>query len=275
MEILTGGNESFKDLKLSWNLFIDNYQAFIKTEIFAFSAFFATILSGLAFLTSAIIIFPGSLTFESILLLIVFLVILGFNFLFYGFLSCQYGLSYDIMSSGDLFTEFRRLFNYFKRFWWQYSLITFLIYLPTLFSPVNTLLSNTIRIQGIESVIGPLNPFKILIYFFFEFLWFVVFIELYPSVTSRESLRTSIFENFTILKGNIGRLFTSIGLYYFFFKVPIIILYIISISSPWNQFTPLIEIINIINSIFVLISSLLGPPIVSLIATRIYVSVSH
>lgn len=272
MKSITDGNEAFKDLKLSWILFFENYRAFITTEIFAIVAFLATILSALAFLAGLTLIFSGSLATEFFVLLIVFLVILGFNFLFYGFMSCQYGLSYDIMSSGDLFTEFRKVFYYFKRFWWQYSLITFLIYFPTIFSPVNTLLPNTIQIQGLELLIGPLTPLKLIIYFVIEYIWFVVFIELYPSITSQGRLRTSIKENFTILSKNMGRLFTSFGLYYIIFKVPIIIFYSITITPPWNQLSPHYEVITMINDFYILISSLLGPPIISLIATRIYVS---
>jgi hypothetical protein len=272
IKFLTGGNEAFKDLKLSWILFLENYWAFITTEIFAFGAFLAIILSAVAFLTSLTLIFSGSLATEFFVRLIVFLVILGFNFLFYGFLSCQYGLSHDIMSSGDLFTEFRKTFYYFKRFWWQYSLITFLIYFPTIFSPVNTFFSNTIQIHGLELLIGPLNPLKLIIYFIIEYLWFVVFIELYPSITSQTKFRKSIKENFTILYKNMGRLFTSVGLYYIIFKVPIIIFYSITITPPWNQLSPHFEVITMINGLYILISSFLGPPIISLIATRIYVS---
>lgn len=267
-----GENESFKDLKLSWTLFIQNYRAFIATELFAFIAFLITIISALVLMTALTLIFPDSFTLEFIVRLLVFLVILGFNFLFYGFLSCQYGLSHDIMSSGDLFTEFKKSFFYFRRFWWQYSLVTFLIFFPTIFSPINTLLSNTIRIQGIEFLIGPFTPFKIVIYFLIEYVWIVAFIELYPGISSHGSLLKSSKENFTILKGNLARLFTSVGLYYLIFKTPIIIFYIVSLSSPWNQISLLIGVINVLNSLYILISSLLGPPIVSLLATRIYVS---
>lgn len=275
MTASVGTNESFKDLKLSYVLFIQNFRAFIATELFAISAFVITIACGLIFIASISLIFPASLTLETIVTVFVFMVILGFNFLFYGFLSCQYGLSYDIMRSGDLFTEFKKSFSYFRRFWWQYSLVTFLIFFPTIFSPINTAFSNTIQFQGIEYLIGSITPLKVLIYFMVEYIWFVTFVELYPSITSHGSLLQGFKENFTILRRKMMRILTSIGLYYMIFKIPIIMMYIVSLLIPNNQNLNVIGMINFLNSLYILVSSLLGPPILSLIATRIYVSLKQ
>ena len=127
------------DFSQSWQAFRANYKAFLFTELFAGMAFLLTTMFVWGTISLIYVLSPGlsvselyanisegfriSRMYRSLTL------ILG-SWVFFGFLNCQFGLAYDIMSSGDQFAEFKSSFSYFKKFWWQYPVLTFLLLLP-------------------------------------------------------------------------------------------------------------------------------------------------
>jgi len=283
---MTKQSEIKSDFKVSWQMLKMNYKAFLATELFAF-------------LTALILL----LLFSGIVILIYFLAptlsledlrtqlndysrfqfsTIGTIFLavgqvlLVGLLYCQYGLSYDIMSTGDLFSEFKRAFWYFKRYWWQYLLISLISGLG-LFIPV-----------GIQMIKLPITIGNVLIdsgLIIVRYLLLFVFIILsgiiLPSLTAQGSLKNSFKEASRIIKKYPKRLFKTWIRFFLMFLLPIIILSItIDVlffyfsESGWGIQTSTIYLVFIvIYLVFYLVFLFLAIPLSTLISTRIYNSV--
>lgn len=270
------------DFKVSWQMLKANYRAFLMTEIFALVSFFAAILLTVAILAIVIASVP-SLTFEDvknhsllkddIRYSIIGTVFMGLSHtLVVGFLNCQYGLAYDVMSSGDMFSEFKRAFKYFQRFWWQYMLFSiisvFVIFIPRSddFYDFNKITSNIYFRIGIVII-------QLVIYFIFT----VISSGTLPSVTAQGSFRNSFVETFRILKKYPKRILKTWGTFFLIFIFPPVVLAFVrmelynyfSYSSPPFHFI----ILDIILSLLYLNYLFIGYPLKTLISTRIYNSV--
>jgi hypothetical protein len=97
---------------------------------------------------------------------------------------------------------------------------------------------------------------------------YIALIEIFPSLIEVKKLRQCIKENFSILRQNFKRVFVSVAFYYLIFRGPMFIVDItrILIVNSEEAFL-LFNFIFLISSIF---NVLIGLPILSLIATRIY-----
>ena len=264
-------SETKRDFRIAWQSLKDNFKAFLATELFAALAFILTIfiLGSILIIVVSLIPsvslsdFAGQLSDNfGISHIFRFLTGLIAFSLFNAFLNCQHGLAYDIMSSGEMFAEFKNAFTYFKRFWWQYPLLTFVLLI------YNSLFSTGPRIEGsgpnflditfdfiqILIIIGKLILF---------FIWFIIFIHTFPSLTSQGNFKRSFIESFRIIKSNPKRIISTWGFYFLIFIVPIILL---GILVGVYEYTVLYVICGII---FILIT-LIGIPMLSLIACGIY-----
>jgi hypothetical protein len=273
-------SETITDFKISWQLFKENYKAFIATEVFAF---LALIIFYLLFLTIVVIVFAALPNFTpadliprfpeyrkapfiltSVISVLAYLVVSGF-------LYCQFGLAYDIISSGDMFTEFKKAFSYFKEHWWKYILLTFVtgfgFFLPDR--------------RGISESPLPLrNIFEkwffllVIIRFFILFFLLVLFSGTLPSVTAQGSLKNSFIESFRIVKKDYKRLLSTWGIYFLTFSGPVFILSLImAIIIPSIIGTFWLPIFSVLLLLAYLYKLFIGFPFLSLIATRIYNSV--
>ncbi|WP_371804990.1 hypothetical protein [Candidatus Lokiarchaeum ossiferum] len=249
------------DFKLSLQAFRNNVKAFMGTELFAFLFFvvgmFISVLITLIYLNVKV---------EEIAEPLVILMLLpGFLisiWLFQTMLTCQYGLAFDIMSSGDMFAEFKGSFSYFKRFWWQYPLLSLIFTLSGFFTQFDL---------PIKFFITEVNV-QIMLYTPLTYCLTVLFIEIFPSLTSSSNLKASFKENFLILKQNPKRLLATWGIFYIIFQfIPSIVIFIISLLSNL-LFEELITIIIFITLIVVMLfwMFVIGYPVMTLIATRIY-----
>jgi uncharacterized BrkB/YihY/UPF0761 family membrane protein len=118
-------SETKKDFRNAWDLFKENYKAFLSTEIFAGIAFlisfilisllFGLIISSFSPLTLREVItdFSSNMVLSHIYRIVISLTCM---WIFFGFLNSQFGLSYEIMSSGEMYAEFKSSFGYFKNF---------------------------------------------------------------------------------------------------------------------------------------------------------------
>ncbi len=272
-------SNSLDDIKISWSLLKSNWRAFIATELFAFF----------------------SLTFVALLFIVVYFVIgyiiplpslfldssppqdkRGFSFFFFGiifflsFLNCQYGLAYDIISSGDMFAEFKGSFTYFKRNWFPYSLLPFLlVWLHSLFQGMRIIW--IVLIGDMTNIRAETNEFELLRSFILGFVFFVLLVSTLPSVTAQSGnskigrIKQGFIENFRLVKRRPRRLFSTLGLFYLIFNLPstiislfIILFYDSLIGSIW------LLVILILYTLLLLIGLLIGTPISTLIVTRIY-----
>ncbi|MFX0090682.1 MAG: hypothetical protein ACFFBD_02875 [Candidatus Hodarchaeota archaeon] len=272
-------NQLFAEIKtdfvISWQALKENWKAFIGTEIFGFVALIVTTLAtGLVLILLSFVLtssFPNFFDLEPRRSNF-FLTFFGLM-LFFAFLSCQYGLAYDIMSSGDMFAEFKGAFTYFRRHWFHYIILTFLVgWIQTLFHPETLVLQILIRRWVVP--LGSIDILYGVLLLISRFLWFVVFINALPSITAQGSFKQSFIENYRILRKHPKRLVITWGIFFCIFSIPSFILSVIEImffdqliNSIWGL---LLTILVVTSS---LVGILLGTPMTALIATRMYNSV--
>ncbi len=265
-------SESFEDFRISVKLLKENSNAFLLTELFSFASVIMVAVS-MAILVILITFLVPTLSFkpwyENIVLIISGILFTFFAILIlFSFLGCQYGLAFDIMSSGDMFAEFKGSFTYFRHHWKEYTFLTVLI------GWVGTLLPLDIRITA---EILPLNDDTIFLIgrlFFqaaFYFLWFVLLINTLPSISAQGSLKGSFIESYRIFRKDSTRLFKTWLTYFLIFIGPTILLLLISMVLYNLINSPLVwDIIMIIRISLFTFFFLIGSPLMALIATRIY-----
>jgi hypothetical protein len=268
-----------QDFKNSWQMLKENYKAFILTEIFALFAFITFIFVTFLILFLIISLLPGITLDElsetisekyrlSMSFRLYFA--LAFLIIFMGFINSQFGLANDIMKSGEMFAEFKGSFLYFKKNWWQYFILTVVIYSlggilhgPIPFSPHKEFLPNNLaNFDGFLFIL--LQILRMVIYFG----WFILTIHAFPSVTSRNQLKLSLKETFFILKQNPKRVIKTWGVYYLIFRLPIMIL--VTFFFYLDNSSPFLIIIGILAVIIFLLEIFVGFPLLSLLATGIY-----
>jgi hypothetical protein len=259
------------DFSQSWQAFRANYKAFLFTELFAGMAFTLTTMLVWGTISLIYVLSPNlsvselytniSEGFRISRLYRSLTLILG-SWVFFGFLNCQFGLAYDIMSSGDQFAEFKSSFSYFKKFWWQYPLLTFLLLLP---HPIFAVITN--RRSGGSPPIPSLetgNLWIALLQLMLFFILVVFFVETFPSLTAHGRFKDSFIENSRIVRHNWRRLITTWGVYTLIFLAPGFLIGMVSIllePALW---------LFILGMIYFLLISIFGFPMLSLISTGIY-----
>ena len=280
---MTEQSEIKNDFKVSWQMLKMNYKTFLATELFAFLTALILLLlfSGIVIL---IYFLAPTLSLENLRTQLndysrfqfstigtIFLAIV--HVLLVGLLFCQYGLSYDIMSTGDLFSEFKRAFWYFKRYWWQYLLISLISGLG-LFIPVGRQMINLPITIGNVLIDSSLIIARYLLLFVFIILSSIIL----PSLTAQGSLKNSFTEASRIIKKYPKRLFKTWIRFFLMFLLPIIILSItidvlffyFSESGSWIQTSVIYLVFIVTYLVFYLVFLFLAIPLSTLMATRIY-----
>ncbi len=268
--------ESIEDIKISWYLLKQNWKAFLGTSLFAF---FAMLVAILGFAFSLMIIdqfYPvpsfhegrGKLSpyINPFTLTLSYLIFLAF-------LSCQYGLAYDVISSGDMFAEFKGAITYFRLHWRWYPLLTAMIgWFHLLFMPQRAIM---LVLSGREDEFPNIDlPLAILLELFallLHYTMFLLFINTLPSITAQGNLKQSFRDNFAILRKIPKRMVVTWGLFFLIFLIPSFFFSSISVlvgkestSSTWWALTAIFSVGGFVLGIII------GAPIMSLIATRIY-----
>lgn len=283
---MTEPSEVKKDFIVSWKMLKLNYKAFLATELFA-SLSVLIVFSLLIGIVSLIYFLAPALSLEDLrsqlfdyprhqIYIIETLFFALAYILLVGLLYCQYGLSYDIMSTGDLFSEFKRAFWYFKRYWWQYLLLSFISGLG-LFIPVGS------QVIKLPNTIGNvlLDSSLIIVRYLLLFVFFIISSIILPSLTAQGSLKNSFTEASRIIKKYPKRLFKTWIRFFLMFLLPIIILILISYvlffyfsESGWQMPISNTYLVFIVTYfVFNLVFLFLAIPLSTLIATRIYNSV--
>ena len=271
-----------KDFKNSWQMLRQNYRAFLSTEIFAIFAFIfvmTIVISGVfLFFYFNPHLHPEDIRsdFELNMLSFIYRItaaILAFIVLS-AFMYSQVGLAYDIMSSGDMYAEFKSSFSYFKKHWFHYSFLALILQGVNIFIMSFSGDEDGFKFGGPSRpsvMLGQISIVSVIIVIFLtlvSFLWFTLIVHSVPSVTAQGSLKNAFLESFRILRSDPKRVLLTWGVYFIIFFLPgIIIEYIISyyiISSGGFIFMMVLLVINILYHIF------LGLPMMSLIATGIY-----
>ncbi len=260
-------SETKKDFRNAWTSLKENYRAFLSTEIFAGLAFLITIiLTSLTVGTIASLLtsippreiytnFGSNFVVSHIVRIGIMMLCM---WIFFGFLNCQFGLAHEIMSSGEMYAEFKSSFGYFKKFWWQYPVLTFVIMSATILMPLNFrfdifLVNNSL-------------VFALLVAIIF-FLWFIIFISTLPSVTFQGNFKHAFIESFRMVKGDFKRLVSTWGIFFLVFFAPGFLIMIMSaLSSSWIFY-------YVLSFVYTIILAFVGFPFMSLLATGLYKNV--
>lgn len=272
-------SETKNDFKNSWKLLRENYRAFLLNGVFSLISFLTVML--LAALITGILglVFPilslENISREFILesnfariyrSFFIFIAIM----VFFSFLACQYGLAYDIMSSGDMFTEFRNSFQYFKKHWLRYSLNSILIRAIEMFV---AMLYFLLISRGRNSEGPPPTPqvefviIGIIILSAGVFTSSIIFNNVLSSITSQGKMWVALKENFKILKNQPRRIISTYGLFFLTLRLPGYVIIIITIANFNTMFFPVILIVFSSIGFFEII---ITNPMYALISTNIY-----
>ena len=273
-------SETKTDFRISWQFLKANYKSFLATELFAFLAFIVVISIMMGILVLIFVLSPELalsdlipiITEDREITIRVWLIIPILAYLtMVGFLYCQFGLAYDIFTSGDMFTEFRKAFSYFKAHWWKYILLTFVtgfsFFIPDNITHVRT---ETSHWSTSDALIITFEVIRFLIFF----VVLVVFSSTIPSVTAQGNLKNSFKESFRIVKKEWKRLAKTWGIYFLIFIAPSFVLSVVlQLTYPVLVGTAWITVIRVIAIILQVYKLFIGFPMLALIATRIYNSV--
>jgi len=268
-KMINMSDESLIDLKIAFKLYFDYKKEYIHTSIMFFMGIFF-----LVFVTIFVVLniidedyYQLNELARLVIGLIILVVFCCVLFLLLAFARTIFGLTYDIMTSGELFTEFKRSIIYFKKFWIFFSLFSIPFFLIIFIDQLIGLFFILRFINTNEDYRTFLIPVKVFVYLF-DFLTYVLLIEILPSMIAVKKVSQSIKENFQILRSHFRRIFLSIGFYYLIFRGAMFFVDISRLLLVSNEVTFLV-----FNLIFLVVSFahvIIGIPILSLISTRIY-----
>ncbi len=263
-------NGTRRDFRESWKLLKSNYRAFLGIELFAIGAFLLTILAlfAIQFALDPNFVFTFSSGMIQSMHYRVVIIAIGFMLLT-TFINCQTGLAYDVMSSGEMFTEFRSAFSYFRQHWWKYILITFLMGGLGLSINAGGLPRQPGFPDYFPSPDTPLGIFIMLVAFVIGFLWHCLFVQSLASINAQGSFIRSIRESYRIFRANPKRVLSTWGLYYLIFFFPSFLFeLILGILNPSLEESGFI--MGIFFLIYALIVIFIGLPMHALLVTGLY-----
>ncbi|MFW9992943.1 MAG: hypothetical protein ACFFD4_12950 [Candidatus Odinarchaeota archaeon] len=261
--------ESLVDIYIAFKVYLDYKRAYISVFIVFMSGIVALVFSGILFMKTVVL--DNIFQLNEDLRLLIILPVLAFLFSVYFFLIAYtntiFGLTYDIMTSGELFTEFRRSITYFKKLWPFFMIFMLPIALIILAEQFFGLFLIIQFIATNEDNRLFLLLVKIPAYSL-EFLIYVLLIEIFPGITATKQLNQSMSENREILRKNFRRVLLSVGFYFLLFRIPMFVVDIARILLVSSEETLLL--CNIAFLIVTLLNAVVGMPILSLVSTRIY-----
>lgn len=251
------------DIIIGWKLLSQNFKPFLGIVLFTFlasfliNAFFGSFYIMIQQAKGNTKIFENGIPIPALILLVVLQM-----FFILAFSNSAYGLSYDILSSGDMFAEFRGAFNYFRHYWWQYtvlSLVTgflqFFILIPEFSQSTNNPWIEFLFYFGISLV-------SLILQSLFSFT--------FPSVTKQKKIRIAFQENWKIFKTNRKRVVKTLLWYNLIFAVPLVIitdLMLIIVNIAEN---PNIWGLLLLGLVIVTVGSTIVGGLRAIIVTRIY-----
>ena len=281
-------NEAKKNIFISYNLLKENWLAFAKTEIVALSIMVLIIvLSILVTNFLSILSINVNIQNTNFQLVLNFLFVNCVLLIFLTILTCQFGLANDIFTSGHMFADFHNIFNYFNRHWLTYTLLAFVLYFnqflldPITIFPIMSLM-DTIHILPFGlPLFDDIRPdfyssriiFRQILMAIIKITTLILFVGILPGVTIKKNFKTAIQENFRFLRRNFLSISFTWLIYFAIFILPIMTFNILMVPI-FHEITsnvsliPLGLIYLLINLIFLFLSI----PFMSILATRIYLS---
>ncbi len=264
-----------KDVQIGWKIFKENIKIFIGFEMFILlTSFIIVILSViiliiLAFSISTVVPFEPTPVFFFALGVIATVP----NFVIIIILSgCIYGLNYDLISSGDEYTEIKNAFWYFNRYWWQYLIIGVLQGFISLIWSASEMIEQITQFDPNANPFTLYGPFQDLVFLALimissQIIYWLLSLMM-PSVTATGKLCTSFKENFVIFRNEWKRLGYLFAFTFIFGSVTTIITTYLLYNQQYAANTP--PIILILYAVSTIFNIFVLSPLLSIILTRVY-----
>jgi hypothetical protein len=270
----TNFESTLQDFRVSWKLLKANYRAFLSTELFAIGAAVVTVVSLFLIFWLFNPNYPLDFSENMIRSLNYRWLVITFGYIILtAFMHCQTGLAYDIMSSGEMYAEFKSTFKYFRQNRFKYVIISLLLggmEVSFSFFPAYGRFENNhfFAIPPIEYIIGIGIGMAFLI-IAIKYVWNSIFIQALASINAQQSLKKSLIESIQIFRANPRRILTTWALYFLIFVIPGVIIDILLnvIAYYFESFLWVGLIIMIAWNLCVL---LVGLPMRALIVTGLY-----
>ncbi len=264
-----------KDVSIAWKIFKENFKVYLGFELFVLLSSFAVVIISiiifilLAFSISLVIPFePSPVFFFSMGMLATVP-----NFVIVIILSgCIYGLNYDLISSGDEYTEIKNAFWYFNRYWWQYLIIGCLQGIVTLIWSARESINRITQFDPNANTFALYGSLEDLVILFIIMLcaqiiyWLLAL--MMPSVTATGKVLDSFRENFVIFRTEWKRIGYLFIFTFFIASVPTIITTFFLFNQQYVENTP--PILLILYALFTIINILVISPMMSIVLTRVY-----
>lgn len=293
-------SEVKNNYKISYNLLIENWKPFVKTELFTLIAIILILLVLKIFsmfyqLNFFIVqkIREGSGTQVQIQLLIYFNLIVILNLILLTFLTSQFGLANDIFTSGHMYAEFSSSFTYYRRHKFSYAMLTLIIFWsefltdPLSLLPLVALFEKStiipVGISSLPSTSNFLNDINFLgtvqrdvLLDFVQIISILLIVEILASITKTNNLKTAIKEDFAILKKNKYLISITWLIFLIIFILPETILNILLLLIMKSFFSNgSLVILGILHLVIVLAFLFISMPFMVLLSTRMYVSLHN
>jgi hypothetical protein len=245
--------------KFAIEILRDYWRPLYGAQLFAFLSFLIvlvlSLVIGLFFVqTYATNVYTGLSPQNSLVVLIIIL-ILPALVVYSAFQGSVYGITREILVNGDYFIEFKHIFYYFKKYWWQYFLASLSV---SCFNIFLTLLLNltTAKLVGWG---------LFLVYFCCNFFMGSFLCLLTPSICAGTSIRKAYREAIHLFRQYYPRILGTFGVVYFILQFIASLNIAIQNSAPLTNSTS--QIVLLLVALLVLLIS--GPPLVVL-ATILY-----
>jgi hypothetical protein len=249
---------NFKSIgKIAYIGFKDYWRLFIGALLFSFLSFIVavviTIMIFMGIMNSFHVTLSDLIPMTSFNTLIYLTMFFPSIIILYSCLGSLYGISREIIISGDYYANVKSVIFYFRKYWWQYTIATIFI------KGVSICLSLffTIFIMTNWQSLWYLN----IIIIGMNFVWETLFNLIMPSVSAGNSIKKSFHECLQLIHGNYRNIIKTYGFYYLLLQLIILIYTLIP-----AEFT----IVKSISAIIVILSNYLFVPFLSMISTLLY-----
>ncbi len=184
--------------------------------------------------------------------------------LFLAFQESLYGLAFDVMSSGDQFTELGGAFRYLGKLWRRYLLFGFILNLPTVCLVIIGVTYAGVALEHIGELVLLFTPIS--------FVVFLIFVQAGPALTAQANVRSALSDNFQTLRKVPRRLLKTWILFWVIFYLPYFIMNLMVLTKI-DAFIagdmsglPILVVAGIAEMWYYFA----GVPVQTLVATRIY-----
>ncbi|GAB4318713.1 MAG: hypothetical protein Kow0069_21990 [Promethearchaeota archaeon] len=268
------------DFTLAFGSFRANWRAFVGAQLLGIAAFSMTIFATMgvvhAFVPLSQFVDATSSGAPWVLVTVSLAVLPAFVVL-NAFLGSQFGLAFDVMSSGDEFAEVRGALAYFRRYWWRYVAASAWVVGVGQVVP-NAWLAHSL-LAGSEGAAWVARFAAAGAYYG---VWFCCTAMTFPALTATGSLTAASKANLKLLRTKARRVLLPLAVYFLAFELPgfLLDLAVVRVVDPSlgasrdavrsSFLEPGVLALVVANFAWEVARTFVGLPLLALVTTRAY-----